>query len=387
MIRIEREEETEDEVALHFAVQDTGVGIPVEKQRSIFDAFSQADSSMTRKYGGTGLGLTISSRLVERMGGRIWVESELGRGSTFHFTARFRFQKISARKDEPLGLDMLRDLRALIVDDNATNRRILQEMLIALRIKPTLAEGGRQALEILEQVEVEKSPFSLVLLDAQMPELDGFALVEKLKQDSQFRDTVVIMLTSAGLRGDAARCRELGIKAYLTKPIRRSDLLEAIRMVLGSQTRTPQSTSLITIHSLRESRRQLRVLVAEDNVVNQKLAVRLLEKRGHRVVLAETGRAALAALDTESFDLILMDIQMPEMDGIEATAAIREREKTTGNHIPIIAMTANAMKGDRERYLRAGMDDYVSKPLQIKEFFAVVEGLLTTPPVPESSAV
>ncbi len=378
VIRVETEEETENEVALHFAVQDTGVGIPIEKQRSIFDAFSQADNSMTRKYGGTGLGLSISSRLVEILGGRIGVQSELGRGSTFAFTARFRLQRPSSAKQERRGLELLRDVRALIVDDNATNRRVLEEILLAWGMKPTLAEGGRQALAILADVQAQKSPFLLVLLDAQMPELDGFSLVEKLQQDPKFKDTVIIMLTSAGLRGDAARCRELGIKAYLTKPIRRSDLLQAIQLVLGSPTRTEEGPALITIHSLRESRRQLRVLLAEDNAVNQKLAVRLLEKRGHTVVVAETGRAALEALDAESFDLVMMDVQMPGMDGLEATAAIREREKTTGKHIPIIAMTANAMMGDKERCLAAGMDAYVSKPIQIKELVAVIENYLPT---------
>jgi CheY-like chemotaxis protein len=220
----------------------------------------------------------------------------------------------------------------------------------------------------------------MVLMDAQMPEIDGFSPVERLNHDPRFKGTVIIMLTSDGLRGDAARCRELGIKAYLTRPIRRSDLLEAIQIVLRSQTQAEENRSLITIHSLRESRRQLRVLLAEDNAVNQKLAVRLLEKRGHTVFIAGTGRAALVALETESFDLIMMDVQMPEMDGIEATEAIREHEKTTGKHIPIIAMTANAMMGDKERCLAAGMDSYVSKPQRSRELLAVVERCLRAVP-------
>jgi signal transduction histidine kinase/CheY-like chemotaxis protein/ligand-binding sensor domain-containing protein len=383
VLSVEVEKEMEDEIVLHFAVRDTGVGISVEKQQSIFDAFSQADNSMTRKYGGTGLGLTISSRLVEKMGGRIWVESKSGQGSTFHFTASFRLQKIPPAKSDPIGIDMLRDLRVLVVDDNATSRGVLLDILLAWNMRPTLVEGGKEAIALLERVDPQESPFPLVLLDAGMPEVDGFALVEKLKQDPKFKDTVVIMLISAGLRGDAARCRELGIKGYLTKPIRRSDLLEAIQRVLGLQTRTEESPTLFTIHSLRESRRQTRILLAEDNAVNQKLATRLLEKRGHTVVLAENGVAALVALDAQSFDLILMDIQMPEMDGIEATTAIREREKTSGKHIPIVAMTANAMQGDRERCLEAGMDAYVSKPLQIKEFFATIDVLLPSTPVEE----
>ena len=372
-------EETEAETTLHFSVRDTGVGIPEAKQHSIFEAFTQADNSMTRKYGGTGLGLAISSRLVELMGGRIWVESEMGRGSNFHFTVRFQMQKFSARKYEPIGAEQLRGLLVLIVDDNSTNRRVLQEIVLAWHMTPTLTESGPEALTVLERSETNGTPFGLILMDAQMPGMDGFSVARRIKQDAKLSRSAVIMLTSAGLRGDAARCRELGIKAYLTKPIKRSDLLEAIKMVLGSQAQVEENPAVVTIHSLRENRGRLRVLLAEDNAVNQTLAVRLLEKRGHEVVVSENGRAALEMLSTQRFDLILMDVQMPEMDGLQATTAIRHGELKSGKHIPIIAMTAHAMAGDKERFLDAGMDGYVSKPLRVEDLVSAIDEVFSIP--------
>jgi PAS domain S-box-containing protein len=373
VIKVEIQDELENEVVLHFAISDTGIGVPSEKHQLIFEAFTQTDSSTTRKYGGTGLGLAISSRLVNRMGGKIWVESEPGRGSTFHFTMRSQLQKISSRKYAPLGAERLCGLRVLVVDDSATNRRILQEMLLDWQMSPTLAESGLEALTILERADTEGIPYPLVLLDAQMPGMDGFTVVEKIKQDARLGNSVVIILTSAGFRGDAARCRGLGIKAYLTKPIKRSDLLEAIKVVLGSQVGAEGSPSVVTLHSLRESRGRRRILLAEDNHVNQLLAVRLLEKRGHEVVVAKNGEEALEALDRQVFDLVLMDVQMPEMDGLQATAAIRKREVKSGKHIPIIAMTAHAMAGDKEHCLDAGMDDYLTKPIQLEQLLDVLE--------------
>jgi two-component system sensor histidine kinase/response regulator len=371
VITVNVQEESEDGVTLHIAVRDTGIGIPLEKQQVIFEAFTQTDSSTTRKYGGTGLGLAISSRLVNKMGGKMWVESEPGSGSTFHFTMPFRLQKSSSRKYAPSGAEAVRGLSVLVVDDNATNRRVLQEMLLTWHMKPVLAESGPEALAILERTRVEGTPFALILLDAQMPEMDGFTVMEKIQQDAQLAKTDVIMLTSAGFRGDGARCRELGIKGYLTKPVKRSDLLDAINVVLGSPSRG--ESSLVTLHSLRENRGRLRILLVEDNRTNQLLAMGLLEKRGHEVAVAENGADALETLDKQTFDLVLMDVQMPGMDGLQATQAIRKNESKSGKHIPIIAMTAHAMVGDQERCLEAGMDDYISKPIRPQQLVEVLE--------------
>jgi signal transduction histidine kinase/CheY-like chemotaxis protein len=377
IVQIEVQEQSENEVLLHFTVRDTGVGIGPEKQDTIFEAFTQADSSTTRSYGGTGLGLAICSRLVKLMGGKIWVESEIGRGSTFHFTVRLSMQKRSSRKYEPLGTEMLRDLAVLIVDDNATNLRILQEMVLSWQMKPTLAERGPEALALLERAETRGTPFALVLLDAQMPGMDGFHVAERMKQDARLANSAVIMLTSAGLRGDAARCRELGIKAHLTKPIKRSELLQSVKTVLGSQSVAAEKPSVVKIPSLRENGAPLKILLVEDNRVNQIVATQFLEKQGHQVVVAGNGRAALEALEKQTPDLVLMDIQMPEMDGLQATAAIRQGELKSGKHIPIIAMTAHAMAGDKENCLKAGMDGYVSKPLRVEKLFSTIEEVLS----------
>jgi signal transduction histidine kinase/DNA-binding response OmpR family regulator len=376
VVRVTTEEETAGDAVLHFAVTDTGIGIPSEKQDAIFDAFTQADNSMTRKYGGTGLGLAISSRLVTMMGGRMWVESEPGVGSTFHFTARFLLQQAPARMPQPVDSEMLRDLRVLVVDDNSTNRRILYEILDGWLMKPALAEDAPQALAMLEQASKMSTPFALVLVDSWMPEVDGFNLAEQIRQQSPADTPNVIMLTSADFVGDAARCRELGIKAYLPKPVKRSDLHHVIKMVMGSHERFVEGQAFMTPDSLREAPGRLKILVAEDNAVNGLLAARLLQKRGHAVVMAETGTAALEMMSQQSFDLVLMDVQMPEISGLEVTRAIRKREKSTGRHVPIVAMTAHAMVGDRESCLEAGMDDYVAKPLQAKELFAIIENLL-----------
>ncbi len=376
VVQVETESQTGQDVCLHFAVTDTGMGIPADKQAAIFEAFTQADGSMTRHYGGTGLGLTISAQLVEGMGGRIWVDSKPGKGSTFHFTATLGLQGEPAAKRLPKEQVELRDLPVLVVDDNATNRRLLEQMLKHWQMKPTAADGGWAALSILKQAKDARKSFRLILLDAQMPDMHGFGLAERIRQDPELAGATIMMLTSVGQRGDAARCRELGMAAYLVKPIRQAELLEAIQIALGKASQKEAQPVLVTRHTLRENRRQLHILLAEDNPVNQVLAVRLLERRGHVVSVAGNGREALAALEKESFDLVLLDVQMPEMDGFETTKAIRVRERTTGAHLPIIALTARAMKGDQERCLAAGMDTYISKPIRASELFQVIEGLV-----------
>jgi two-component system, sensor histidine kinase and response regulator len=355
---------------LHFEVSDTGIGIAPQNQKSIFDSFSQADSSTTRKYGGTGLGLTISKRLVEIMGGKIWVESEVGRGSQFHFTVRFGTVDTKVVKVGMIAPpEILRGVKVLVVDDNRTNRRILEGMLRRWEMKPTSVEGGKQALQELSAAHQAQARYGLILLDMHMPQMDGFTLVERIRQTPELSTATVMMLTSAGHRGDALRCKDLGVSAYLLKPIRQSELREAIARVLGAREQKG-AVPLITgyaLHDARDPAASLRILLAEDNPVNQLLATRLLEKRGHRVEVAANGREALAALEKEEYDLVLMDVQMPEIDGIEATIAIRAKEKTGGNHLPVIALTAHAMKSDQERCLAAGMDGYLSKPIRAQE--------------------
>ncbi len=367
----EEGEPSELSTGLHFSVKDTGLGIPPDKQQKIFEAFSQADSSTTRKYGGTGLGLTICSRLVELMNGRIWVESRPGEGSTFHFTIRLAVQSAPGARPAPVQPEQLRQLPVLVVDDNSTNRQLLHLMLSRWGMRPTAVEGGRLALEALELARQAGHAFPLVLLDGHMPEMDGFAVARQVRDTPELAGTALMMLTSGGAPGDGARCRELGISAYLTKPIRPAELLEGIGRVLQ---KTPQEAApLITQHSLREDRNRARILLAEDNPVNQTVAVRMLEKRGYTVVVAGNGRAAIAALESDHFDVVLMDIQMPDMDGFEATAAIRAKERISGAHVPIIAMTAHAMKTDEERCLAAGMDGYVAKPIRIQELLTALE--------------
>jgi PAS domain S-box-containing protein len=375
-LKVQVEPSDENFALLHFTVSDTGVGIAKEKLAAIFDSFSQVDSSTTREFGGTGLGLTISKRLVEMMGGRIWVESKLGEGSCFHFTARVGTvvarQEAVEREAEPVAL---RGATVLIVDDNRANRRILEGLVSRWGMKPTLASDAEKAM--LEVVAARESgqAFDLILTDMHMPRVDGFNLVEQLKDSENVSTSTIMMLTSCGQRGDVARCGELGIAGYLVKPVRQNELREAILRVLNKKEQ-PTAAPLVTRRAMEESSpaKRLRILLAEDNPVNQKLTIRLLEKRDHHVVLAGNGKEALVALEKGSFDLVLMDVQMPEMDGLVATRLWRAREQVSGRHQAIVAMTALVMPGDRERCLGAGMDGYLTKPIRPWELDEILEG-------------
>jgi PAS domain S-box-containing protein len=376
LVSVKEEFKTENEMLLHFEVKDTGIGIPKHQQDMIFSPFSQADTSTTRRFGGTGLGLPITAQLVKLMGGEIWLESHPGTGSTFHFTVLLGVQKGKKITITPAKNDELQDLPVLVVDDNKTNRKILHEMLSNWKMVPMLAENGIKALEMLRRAKAEGCPFKMAIVDANMPEMDGFTLAEKIKGDPELAETTVLMLSSSGIRGDALRCRKLNLAAYLTKPIKQSSLLEAILLAHGAIIDQIGQLPLITQHTLKKMDRQYSILLVEDNLINQKLGLRILENSGHKADLAENGLEALAAVKKDSYDLILMDVQMPEMDGFQATRKIRKMEEKTGAHIPIIAMTAHAMRGDRERCLEAGMDDYISKPIKPEELLRIIKKVL-----------
>ena len=357
---------------VHFSVRDTGIGISPEHQQKIFKAFTQADGSSTRRFGGTGLGLAISTSLVGLMNGHIWVDSELGKGSTFHFTALFRLSSDTALPSRPSS-NALTDLRVLIVDDNATNRLILREAVSEWRMQPTCVEDAqRAALEALQRAAELGTPFAFVLLDAMMPEMDGFEVARLCKSNHKLDGTTIMMLSSADSDGDSVRCRELGIARYLRKPISTRELHDAFLAALNDEP-AENLTMRISVTNRETPVHRLNILLAEDNLVNQRVAVSILERRGHVVQPVGNGKEALEALACERFDLVLMDVQMPEMNGLEATAAIRRKEQETGGHVPIIAMTAHAMKGDRERCLEAGMDDYLAKPVEPKAMRTLIE--------------
>lgn len=388
VIDVQVSQKTEKDVCLHFTVEDTGIGIPPSKQGSIFKAFEQADNSTTRLYGGTGLGLAIASKIIALMGGEIWVESLVGHGTTFHFTARFEMDFAAADKPQPAEPVSLRDLRVLVVDDNATNRRILEEILRNWRMRPVLTANADEALAALDRAAAAGEAFPLVLLDAQMPEVDGFMLVERIKANPKIAGSMLMMLSSAAQLSDAQRCRQLGVSAYLTKPIKQSELLDTIVLLLCPGDDLREQVRKIKADfapAKKEDAPHYQILLAEDNPVNQRVACGILEKHCHSVTAVENGAEALKALAMQRFDLVLMDLQMPEMDGFAATAAIREKEKTSGGHLPIVAMTARAMKGDRECCLAAGMDGYISKPVNPKELLSAIGGLLTKPRSSESS--
>jgi PAS domain S-box-containing protein len=380
------------EIALHFTVSDTGIGIPPEKLPYIFDAFEQADSSTTRKYGGTGLGLTITGRLVEMMGGRLWAESEPGRGSTFHFTLRFKLQDRSPSRLLPRRPLDLRGLPVLVVDDNTTNRRILEDLLTGWLLMPQAADSAQSALAELEAAARQNTPFRLVILDAHMPNQDGFALAAEIRARPHIPEPAVLMLSSANRPGDSEKCQALSIGQRLTKPIKPSDLLGAILRLIEPQApdarpatppvlvRQPSGGGIVTREQTvckdgSASRSSLRVLLAEDNLINQRLMFAMLERQGHRVTAVAHGAAALRAVQQETFDVVLMDMRMPEMNGLDAARAIRTWERDRGGHVPIIAMTAHAMKGVREDCLHAGMDEYLSKPIQVPELLRALKRL------------
>ncbi|MBU4118845.1 MAG: response regulator [Proteobacteria bacterium] len=370
VLNIKQKGEYDGVVELLFAVSDNGIGIPEDQQQKIFDAFSQVDSSMARKFGGTGLGLSISSRLVHLMGGRIWLKSTPTVGSTFFFT--ILCEKQSGGKSIPQASPaFLKDKSVLVVDDNPINQKILLQNLAQLTMKAQAVSGGAEALEILQKHLGAAEPFALAIVDIQMPDMDGFTLIEKIRQHPGLTQLPVIILTSAGLPDDKERSRRLGVHAYLLKPCRQKDLLKSISTVFvqvehpAPQPEKPQE----------EKKGKFHILLAEDNLVNQKVAQKLLEKEGHSVVIANNGREAVEKYDAEHFDLILMDVQMPEMDGFEATAEIRALEQGTPRHIPILALTAHAMKGYSEKCLEAGMDGYVSKPFNIKNLVEQLHGL------------
>ena len=376
---------------VRFSVTDTGIGITPEKLRSVFEAFTQADGSTTRKYGGTGLGLTICQRLVELMGGRVWAESEVGKGSTFFFEVRLGRARGSIERVIHIPAD-LNGLPVLIVDDNATNRRVLSETVRHWGAKPTSVGSGPEGMAELRWAADHGTPFALLLLDGMMPGMDGFMVAEQIGREPALAGTTILMLTSADRQGDAARCRDLGVAAYLVKPVKPTELNRAIAAALPNSPAPlsldgkPASPASKIGPSVERTIRPLNVLVAEDNVVNQRVVLRLLQKYGHSVTVAADGRLALTAFEKAAFDLVLMDVSMPEMDGFEATQAIRDREKVTGKHTPIVAMTAHAMKGDRERCLAAGMDDYVSKPVERAELMRVLAWAAGSPVVPEPDA-
>lgn len=371
MVTIEQQSQREGVITLHVKVEDTGIGIPPDKQADIFQAFTQGDGSITRKFGGTGLGLAISSRLVEAMGGRIWVESELGRGSTFHFTITFVPQK-AANRVVPLPSGRFHGLRVLLVENHPINRRVLAGLLQANQMEPTSVASAAEALTALRQAGESGETFGLILLNAHMPVMDGFELAQHLKQDQALLGATIMMLTSVGYFNDAARCRDAGIRIHLVKPILESELLQAIRLALCDPLNDSQTSDPVPQRTPSGIRRPLRILLAEDNAFNQKLAQRVLQREGHEVVLVGNGQEAVMAAQDTDFDLILMDLEMPIMDGLEATAEIRRKEAAIGRHVPIIAMTAHVLKGDRERCLQCGMDDYLAKPLKHSEVINII---------------
>ncbi len=370
VMRVQPQSSDDGEVSCYFTVSDTGVGIDKEKQTAIFAPFSQGDTSTTRIYGGTGLGLTVSARLVEMLNGKIWVESEPGKGSIFHFTVRFGLQ--TATRAEPSALDF-KGLRALVVEDHPVSRRIIVDTLRRWNVEAHEAESCKAATDFLERAKRAKAPCRLVLLDDTLPGVDSYELAAQIRESPRLGVQAVIVLGSA-LRREADRL-DSGVLSCVTKPVKQSELLDAVRSALGISSRGGARQAPAASESAQKIKPALEILLVEDNPVNRRLAQHVLEKEGYRIVAADNGAAALKTLESKHFDLVLMDVQMPRMDGIETTAAIRDREKVTGGYIPIVALTAHAMVGDRERCLKAGMDGYLIKPIQPAMLLEAIERL------------
>ncbi|MBC8873882.1 MAG: response regulator [Planctomycetes bacterium] len=381
VVDADKQWQSDVEVSLSFSVRDTGIGIPRERLEKIFDAFTQVDASTTRKYGGTGLGLAITAELLKLMHGRIRVESTLGQGSTFHFTLPFRLAEDRTVEHKRAAPEDIAGMPVLVVDDNTTNRRILQEFLSWWGFRPQSVDGAEAALEAMQAASDRGEPFSLVLLDVCMPRIDGFELAERIKRDSRMAAATIMMLSSADRYKDAQRCRALGISTYLTKPVSPDSLLDTILVALGKAPAAPTVHAAPGVEAIDAPPRILRILVADDHAANRDLAAKILGKRGHHIAEAKNGQEVLQRLASEPYDIVLMDVQMPEMDGLQATVAIRDGERETGEHLPIIALTACAMKGDRERFLAGGMDAYLAKPLRAKELVTLVETLTSASPV------
>jgi PAS domain S-box-containing protein len=377
-VTMDKVRDLEDGVEVRIAVRDTGIGIPADKLGYIFESFHQVDGSTSRRFGGTGLGLSIASGIVSMMGGEIEVESTEGAGSTFHFTVPFRHGSRAARGPS-LPTGELRGLRVLVLDDNGTNRRILEGFLGRMGMEVVSVATGPDALEILDGSQRAGEALEMLITDVHMAGMDGFEVARRIREDRRFDDLFIVTITSVGRPGDGVLCEQLGISSYLLKPITPTELRDAIQLTLAQDRSAPSESQLVTRHSLREAWQSLRVLLAEDNEVNQRLATAILERLGHRVTHARNGREVLELSAKDSFDLILMDIQMPEMGGVEATQLIREREAKEGGHMPIVAMTAHAMAGDRERFLAAGMDEYISKPISQERLREVVRNLGKSP--------
>jgi signal transduction histidine kinase/CheY-like chemotaxis protein len=375
-VRVSLENEDTAHATIRFGVSDTGIGIPQDRMDRLFQSFSQVDSSTTRKFGGTGLGLTISKQLAEMMDGQIGVESEEGGGSKFWFTAVLEKQP-AGREEKIVVPEDIKGKRILIVDDNATNRYVLQEQLKMWECRNEEASNGVQALEELGRAVESKDPYEIAIVDMQMPEMDGETLGQKIKQDSDLKNTILVLMTSMGRRGDAKRLEKIGFAAYLTKPIRQSKLYDCLATVTGIQEKAAEErpVAIVTRHSIAEDqKRRVRILLAEDNIINQKVALSILGKLGYSADAVANGKEAVNALEMIPYDIVLMDCQMPEMDGYESTGEIRNPESKVLDHmVPVIAMTANAMQGDREKCLEAGMDDYLTKPVKPQELFDMLE--------------